>query len=70
MAKLTVVTDRGGNVVGTVRSDPLQTSQGELQFVAPTSDTHTYQEIEVPDELLSSGADQRHAAVAELIRSK
>ena len=70
MAKLTVVTDRGGNVVGTVRSDPVQTSEGELQFAAPTSDTHAYQEIEVSDELLSSEVDQLHAVVAELIRSK
>lgn len=70
MAKLTVVTDRGGNVVGTVRSDPVQTDDGEIQFAAPTSDTHTYQEIEVSDELLSSGVDELHAVAAELIRTK
>lgn len=70
MAKLTVVTDRGGNVVGTVRSDPVQTSEGQLQFAAPTSDTHTYLEIEVSDELLSSRVDELHAVAAELIRTK
>ena len=65
-----MVTNRSGNVVGTVRSDPVQTSEGELQFAAPTSDTHTYQEIEVSDELLSSGMDELHAVAAELIRTK
>ncbi len=70
MPKLTVVTDREGNVVGTVRSAPVQTDQGELRFSAPKSDTHSYQEVEVTDELLSSAPDQLHARVAELIRPR
>jgi hypothetical protein len=70
MPKLTVITDINGKVMGTVRSDPVQTDQGELQFRVPRSDRHAYQEIEVPDELLSSEPDQLHARVAELIRAK
>ena len=67
MARMTAVTDRAGNVVGAVRSDPVQTDDGELRFYAPKSDKHTYQEIEVPDELLRADPGQLHVEVARRV---
>jgi hypothetical protein len=64
MAKLIVVTDRAGNVVGAVRSDSVQTDDGELRFYAPKSDKHSYQEIEVADELLRADPGQLRVEVA------
>lgn len=68
MPKLTVITDASGMVIGTVRSDPIQTSDGTLQFRAPVTDKHAYHEIDVTDELLTLAADQLHAEVANRIR--
>jgi len=67
MPRLTVITDRAGNVVGAVRSDPVQTDDGELRFYAPKSDKHTYQEVEVADYLLRAEPGQIRAEVAKLV---
>jgi hypothetical protein len=67
MPKLTVLTDSSGKVIGTVRSDPVQTRQGTLQFHAPVTDKHTFHEIEVTAKLLELAPDELHAEVANHI---
>lgn len=68
MPNITVITDNNDNVLGTVRSGPVETEQGMLQFRAPVSDKHVFHEVNVTDQLLSSAPDQLHAEVAKLIR--
>ena len=67
MPKLTVITDSNNKVLGTVRSDPVETGAGTQQFQAPVSDKQVFREIDAKEELLSLAPDQLHAEVAKLI---
>lgn len=61
MAKLIVITDPDGRVVGSIRADPIDTEIGTIQFSPPSqaalrrqsarfATDLTYHELEIPDE--------------------
>ena len=82
MPKVVVITDSEGRIVGSVRADPIETENGTLQFQMPTGKSAggtariqgpqggelTYQELDVPDELLDSTPDDLHRELALRIK--
>ena len=67
MPKIAAITDRKGTVIGTVRTDPVPTAQGTLSFHPPITNTHTFHEVEVTEELLRRTPDELHTEIAKLI---
>jgi hypothetical protein len=76
MAKLFAVTDKEGNVLGTLRADAVQTEEGDTIQVAPDlvspeiSDKYQYVEVEVSEELLRAAPEDLHKEVALKIESE
>ncbi len=52
MAKITIITDKSGKLLGAVRSDPIKVGDRTLQFHRHPLGNHLYHEIEVEDALL------------------
>ena len=60
MAKLTVITNREGRVLGSIRTDLVKTDRGTMQFKARTSSEQKSHDLDVPDELLSKDVENLH----------
>ena len=60
MTKLTVITSPEGRILGSVRSDPIQTDMGTIEFQRrPTSEVK-YHELDIPEELLQQSVERLH----------
>ena len=49
MAKVRVITDREGRIVGSVRLDPIKTDKGTIQFQARPSSQQKSHDLDIPD---------------------
>jgi len=62
--KLTVITNKSGEVIGTVRGHARDFSFGDYKAGLVVSKDEKHQEIEVPDEFEKMGAEELHRNVA------
>ena len=69
MAKITVVTDARGRVLGSVRSDPIEVDGVTLQFRPVPDSGVEYREFEVADKLLSGSVEQLHAEIEQRLKA-
>jgi hypothetical protein len=60
MAKVTVITNREGRVLGSIRTDPVKTDRGIMQFKARTSSEQKSHDLDIPDELLNQDVENLH----------
>jgi len=75
MAKLRVLTDSEGNVLGTVRTDPIETDSGTIQSEGrPPAESRDvaaidYRDLEVPDDLLERSPENLHMELRRRVQS-
>jgi hypothetical protein len=80
MAKMIVITNASGNVVGSVRADPVETDIGIIQAQIPGRAAPSpayrqddqradfiYHEVDVPDELMGGSVENLHTALKQRI---
>jgi hypothetical protein len=60
MPKLNVITNREGRILGSVRSDPIETEIGTVQFQRRPTPEVKYYELDVTEELLHQPAERVH----------
>ena len=69
MPKLAVITDLEGNILGTVRADPVKIGGGvTVQFHPSPSDKQKYHDVEVPESLLRKSAEDLHKELASKLK--
>jgi hypothetical protein len=69
MAKVVVITDSKGKVLGSVRGDPITTDSGTIEFRRPPAADVNYHELHVPEDVLTLSAAERHTKLAQLLKS-
>jgi hypothetical protein len=60
MARVTVITDPKGHILGSVRSDPIKIDGGTLKFQKRPADNLKYYELDVAEDMLSHPAERLH----------
>lgn len=65
MAKLTVITDASGKLMGAVRTEPIKTSDGKELSFRPHPD-YKHHIVEVDDKLLKGPASE----ISKVLRAK
>jgi hypothetical protein len=75
MAKVVVITDSEGHVVGSIRADPIETEDGTLQFQTPNRTIQSpegtelrYHEIDVPEHLLDNPPESLHRELGQRVK--
>lgn len=69
-AKVFVITDRDGRLLGSVRGDPIETENGTLQFGPPPhglEHDNRFHEVEIPEELLAGPVADLHEEFKRLL---
>jgi hypothetical protein len=85
MARVIVITDKEGRVVGSVRADPFETENGLIQARVPSTIESTpsametsatraggdfrYQEVEIADEYLERPVEELHNELGHMLRN-
>jgi hypothetical protein len=70
MAKVRVITDREGRIVGSVRLDPVKTDKGTIQFQVRPSSQQKSHDLDIPDALLSQSVENLHKEFERTLKSK
>ena len=68
MARLALITNTSGNVLGTLRTDPVHMDGHTLRFRPVEKEGLKYHELEVEDELLNSTAEELHRDLEARLR--
>lgn len=69
MAKIIVITDTQGNILGSVRSDPIEADGVMVQFQPVPDSRVEYHELDVSDSFLDGPVERLHAECGQRLRA-
>jgi hypothetical protein len=69
MAKVIVITDSEGGVLGSVRGDLIETNSGTIQF-QPLPGPHKYHEIDLSEDIMRMPAEELHREFERRLRTE